>query len=202
MAEKRETRGYNGGLVLEERESAGPVITGYAAVYDSDSVDLGYFTEVIRPGAFKRAITEQQDVRALLDHDSGKIIARTKAGNLTLAEDKTGLRVELAPIDTPDGKTALEWVRSGVVDGFSFGFETIADRWSLRDGLNYRELLDLNLFEVSLVAFPAYPGTSVGIRSQNPQDVARVWATRQAELNNTDRVMAMRRRKMRVAVLG
>ena len=62
MAEKRETRGYNGGLVLEERESAGPVITGYAAVYDSDSVDLGYFTEVIRPGAFKRAITEQQDV--------------------------------------------------------------------------------------------------------------------------------------------
>lgn len=202
MAQKRETRGYNGGLLLEERESAGPVITGYAAVYDSDSVDLGYFTEVIRPGAFQRAITERQDVRALLDHDSGKIIARTKAGNLTLLEDTTGLRVELAPIDTPDGKTALEWVRSGVVDGFSFGFETISDRWSIRDGQNYRELLDLNLFEVSLVAFPAYPGTSVGIRSQNPQDVERVWATRQAELNNTDRVMAMRRRKMRVAVLG
>lgn len=202
MSEKRETRGYNGGLVLEQRESAGPSITGYAAVYNSDSVELGYFTEVIRPGAFQRAITEQQDVRALLDHDFGKIIARTKAGNLTISEDDTGLRVELTPIDTPDGKTALEWVRSGVVDGFSFGFETVADRWSVRDGQNYRELLDLNLFEVSLVAFPAYPGTSVGIRSQNPLDVERVWVTRQAEIENGARIAASRRRKLRLAVLG
>lgn len=198
MSEKREVRGYNGGITLEQREDAPPVITGYAAVYNSDSVDLGYFTEVIRPGAFRRAITEKQDVRALLDHDSGKIIARTKAGNLLLSEDETGLRVQLTPIDTPDGKAALEWVRSGVVDGFSFGFETLSDRWSTRDGQNYRELLDVNLFEVSLVAFPAYPGTSAGIRSEGSETVERVWTDRQEALRNAERARAARMRRLRL----
>ena len=202
MSEKREIRGYMGGISIENREDAPPMITGYAAVYNSDSVDLGYFTEVIRPGAFQRAISERQDVRALLDHDSGKIIARTKAGNLTLSEDNTGLRVQLAPIDTPDGKAAIEWVRSGVVDGFSFGFETISDRWSTRDGKNYRELLDVNLFEVSLVAFPAYPGTSVGIRSEDSEAVQRVWAHREAEIAKVEQMMASRRRRLRLASLG
>lgn len=202
MTKEREVRGYNGGVVIEEREGSAPMITGYAAVYNSDSVDLGYFTEVIRPGAFRRAISEKQDVRALLDHDSGKIIARTKAGNLTLSEDENGLRVELAPIDTPDGKAALEWVRSGVVDGFSFGFETISDRWSTRDGKNYRELLDVNLFEVSLVAFPAYPGTSAGIRSTDPEAIERVWNERKTQIDQSNRAKSCRLRRLRIAQLA
>lgn len=195
MSHKKEFRGSVGGLSLEKRENASDVITGYAAVYNSDSVDLGFFTEVIRPGAFARAITEGQDVRALLDHNTGKIIGRTKAGNLTLSEDENGLRVSLYPIDTEDGRTALEWVRSGVVDGFSFGFETVADKWGTKEGRAYRELLDVNLFEVSLVAFPAYPATSAAIRSEHLESAQSVWeARKQTEAQAARKLKSMQRR--------
>lgn len=179
MTKKREYRGNCGNLKVELRANARDFITGYAAVYNSDSVDLGYFSEVIRPGAFKRAIEQNQDVRALLDHQTGKIIGRTKAGNLSLFEDDNGLRVELQPIDTEDGRTAVEWVRSGVVDGFSFGFQTISDKWGTKNGRAYRELLDLDLFEVSLVAFPAYPATSVGLRAEHLSSAELVWKERE-----------------------
>lgn len=179
MSTEKEYRGNCGALTIEQRADARDLITGYAAVYNSDSVDLGFFTEVIRPGAFKRAIQESQDVRALLDHQTGKIIGRTKAGNLSLSEDERGLRVELQPIDTEDGRTAVEWVRSGVVDGFSFGFTTVADKWGTKEGRAYRELLDVNLFEVSLVAFPAYPATSAGIRAEHITSAESVWKERE-----------------------
>lgn len=179
MTTEREYRGNCGALLVEQRADAQEVIVGYAAVYNADSVDLGYFTEVIRPGAFKRAIDQSQDVRALLDHQTGKIVGRTKAGNLSLSEDQTGLRVELTPIDTEDGRTAIEWVRSGVVDGFSFGFQTVSDNWGTKNGRPYRELLDVNLFEVSLVAFPAYPSTSAGLRSEHIASAESVWRDRE-----------------------
>lgn len=167
------------GLEIETREGDKPKIVGYAAVFDKDSVDFMFFREVIRPGAFKRTLKEQGDVRALLDHDTGKIIARTKAGNLTLSEDKHGLRCEIDPINTDDGAKAIEWVRSGVVDGMSFGFEKREDRWGAKENKPYRELLDVELYEVSLVAFPAYPATSADIRS-----ATEVWEAYQSDIRN------------------
>lgn len=162
-------------LEIETREDGTTKIVGYAAVFDSDSVDFGFFREVIRQGAFARTLREDGDVRALLDHDTGKIIGRTKAGNLKLTEDSRGLRIELTPIDTEDGRKAAEWVRSKVVDGMSFGFIPVTDRWSTKNGKAYRELLDVDLFEVSLVAFPAYPGTSANVRSSELRSTEDVW---------------------------
>ena len=198
MSSKKEFRGGFRGLSLEKREDSGDVITGYAAVYNSDSLDLGYFTEVIRPGAFRRAVADQQDVRALLDHDSGKIIGRTKAGNLSLSEDYNGLRVTLTPTDTEDGRTALEWVRSGVVDGFSFGFETVSDKWGTKDGRAYRELLDVNLFEISLVAFPAYPATTAAVRSEDLASAQSIWDERLKAEAEAARKMRSINRRMRL----
>lgn len=166
MTAKKEIRSCTSGqLKVETREDGKATISGYAAVFNSDSVDFGFFREVIRPGAFERTLKEDGDVRAFLDHDSGRIVGRTKAGNLSLREDDKGLKIELNPIDTEDGRKAIEWVRSGVVDGMSFGFFTVRDQWSTKDGKSYRELIDVDLFEVSLVAFPAYTGTSAGIRA-------------------------------------
>lgn len=176
----REIRSFFDNLTLENRDEQKPKIVGYAAVFDSDSVDFMFFREVIRSGAFRRSLQEKGDVRALLDHDTGKIIARTKAGSLTLREDDRGLRCEIEPIDTEDGRKALEWVRSGVVDGMSFGFETREDKWGTKDGKPYRELLDVELYEVSLVAFPAYPATSVDLRS-----ATQVWEDRQKEITHS-----------------
>lgn len=196
MSSNKEFRGSATGLTVETRDNSGDVITGYAAVYNSDSVDLGFFTEVIRPGAFSRAVRDNQDVRALLDHNTGKIIGRTKAGNLTLQEDDQGLRVTLNPIDTEDGRTAVAWVRSGVVDGFSFGFETVADKWGTKEGRAYRELLDVNLFEVSLVAFPAYPGTSASVRAEHLVSAESVWREKLEKEAQEQRKMASFRRRL------
>jgi len=164
----KEIRCFTHQMDLETREDGSTSLVGYAAVFNSPSVEMGWvdtFTESIAPGAFSRTLDKNKDVRALLDHQTGMIIARTKNGTLSLEEDAVGLKVRMTPVPTEDGKKAIEWVRTGLVDAMSFGFEAVNDKWSIRSGKQHRELLDVNLFEVSLVAFPAYPATSIGVRS-------------------------------------
>lgn len=164
----KEIRSFSHNFDVEQREDGTASLVGYAAVFNSSSVEMGFFdtfTESIVPGAFSRTLRENQDVRALLDHQTGMIVARTKNGTLSLEEDEVGLKVRMTPVPTEDGKKAVEWVRSGLVDAMSFGFEVVNDKWGVRSGKQHRELLDVNLFEVSLVAFPAYPATSIGVRS-------------------------------------
>lgn len=146
-----------------------PKIVGYAAVFDSESRDLGNFTEVIKPGAFNRALDENQDVRAFVDHDASKILGRTKAGTLELSQDATGLRVEITPPDTTVGRDTVESVRRGDLDSMSFGFVVRDDDWSEVEGRAIREIRDLDLHEVSLVSFPAYEETSVAVRRLDRQ---------------------------------
>lgn len=143
-----------------------PKIVGYAAKYNAWSVDLGGFREIIRPGAFKRAVSEEQDVRALVDHDSSMILGRTKSGTLRMSEDAVGLRVEIDPPDTSIAKDVMESIRRGDIDGMSFGFVTRKDEWrNGKGGEMQRELIDVDLFDVSVVTYPAYPDTSVAMRS-------------------------------------
>ena len=141
----KEIRCFTEPMTLETRDDGTASLVGYAAVFNSSSVEMGFiesFTESIVPGAFTRTLKENQDVRALLDHQTGMIIARTKNGTLSLSEDDVGLRVSITPVPTDDGKKAVEWVRSGLVDAMSFGFETVSDKWSVRSGKQHRELLD------------------------------------------------------------
>ena len=142
---------------------APPVIAGYAAVFDALSVDLGGFREKIAPGAFAKSVGG--DVRALFDHDSSFILGRTKARTLTLTEDQRGLRVEITPPNTAHARHVVELLKRGDVDQMSFGFRTRADHWENRDGETIRTLLDVDLIEVSVVAFPAYPQTEAAMRS-------------------------------------
>lgn len=158
-------------LELEVREDGTKKISGYAAVFNSDSVDFGYFVERIRPGAFEKTLRDNPDVVALMSHDTGQPIARTSAGNLKISEDKRGLKFEMSPIDTEDGRKAIEWVRSGVAKGMSFGFMPIEDNWSTKNGKNLRELVEVRLYEISLVTFPAYPATEASMRSL--EDIGR-----------------------------
>ena len=142
-------------------------IVGYAAKFDRESQDLGGFVEVIRSGAFTRA-TEEDDVRALLNHDPNFVLGRTKSGTLRLSEDKTGLRIE---IDVPDAQWARDLYRSierGDIDQMSFAFGVIKDAWTRREDETpdtLRELLEVRLYDVSPVTYPAYEDTEVGVRS-------------------------------------
>lgn len=138
---------------------------GYAAIFNSFSEDLGGFREIIRPGAFGRSLSTNPDVRLLINHD-GMPLARTTSNTLRLYEDKRGLKVEanLDPTD-PDVLRLKPKMLRGDMDQMSFGFFTLKDSWRTENGQDVRELHDVDLFDVSVVTFPAYPATEVGLRS-------------------------------------
>jgi HK97 family phage prohead protease len=153
-------------------------ITGWAAVFNSRSVDLGGFVEMIEPGAFSQTL-KSGDVRLLINHDgNGLPLARTKSGTLRLHEDRRGLKFDAVLPDTEAGRSAWEAVRRGDVDGMSFGFNVIRDSWQQAGGEVLRTLREVSLAEVSLVGWPAYPGTTaVAV----PQQAEAQRATPQAD---------------------
>ena len=164
----REQRVYSlAAEVRAEGDADAPTIVGYAAKFDRESQDLGGFVEVIRRGAFTRAV-EEDDVRALLNHDANYVLGRSKSGTLRMAEDSIGLRIE---VDVPDAQWARDLYRSierGDIDQMSFAFRVVKDAWTQREGQApdvLRELLDVRLYDVSPVTYPAYHDTEVGVRS-------------------------------------
>lgn len=141
-------------------------ISGYAAVFNSLSEDLGGFKEIITADALNGVI-EQSDVFAVLDHDMARgVLARSKngLGTLKLAIDGKGLRYEFTPPDTPLGKEVTESIRRGDITGSSFAFAVESDDWS--KDFTLRTIRKIRrLYDVSPVYQPAYEGTSVALRS-------------------------------------
>lgn len=170
-----------------DKEGDMPVIRGYAAVFNKYA-DLGYFREKIEPGAFSDTINVD-DIRALVDHDAGRVIGRNKSGTLTMKEDDKGLFVEITPPDTTAGRDIVKLIKRGDVSGMSFGFQTITDEWGKEEGKDVRTLRKVKLYDVSPVTFPAYTDTSVGLRSlemfrkeHDPIDIKQ----KELELEQTD----------------
>jgi Escherichia/Staphylococcus phage prohead protease len=146
-------------------------ICGYAAVFNQLSQNLGGFREQIAKGTFARALSEGQDVRCLVDHTASKILGRTKAGTLTLREDSHGLEFTVSVPDTSLGNDTLTSVARGDISQCSFGFRCVSDSWSADRTL--RTLEDVDLLDVSLVTYPAYPQTSVSVRNDNGEIESR-----------------------------
>jgi len=139
-------------------------IVGYAALFNVLSPPLWGFRERIQPGAFSKTIREA-DVRALWNHDSNLVLGRTKNGTLRLKEDDVGLGIEINPPDTQWARDALVSIDRGDVDQMSFSFEAVRETWGTESGHTVRTLEEVKLFDVSPVTFPAYPQTSVQLRS-------------------------------------
>jgi HK97 family phage prohead protease len=149
---------------LEMRESgSGNTLVGYAAVFDSPSEPMP-FIEYVKRGAFAKTINDGADVRLLIDHE-GVPLARTRSGTLSLMEDDRGLQVtaELDPMN-PDAARIISAMRRGDISQMSFAFRTIQDSWS-SDRMT-RELREVQLFDVSVVTFPAYEETVAELRSK------------------------------------
>jgi HK97 family phage prohead protease len=144
-------------------ESDGMSFSGYAAVFDSPSEPLP-FIERIQRGAFRKSLRSRNDIKFLWNHDTGEILGSTRAKTINLIEDDRGLRIEGMLPNTSRGRDVAELLRRGDVDSMSFGFSVPAggDSWS--DDGSERTLKSVRLHEVSLVAFPAYPGTA-GLQS-------------------------------------
>lgn len=149
---------------LRADETAEWPIEGYAAVFNSLSEDLGGFREIVLPGAFTRTL-QVADVRGLFNHDPNLILGRNKAGTLQLSEDTLGLQFRIKPPDTQYARDLVTSMKRGDVDQCSFQFAAVKDNWRQEtDGLLMRQLIDVDLFDVSPVTFPAYPATSVQAR--------------------------------------
>lgn len=159
-----------------EVRAVGDRIVGHALVFDVRSRDLGGFVEVIRPQAVDRSLAEivysnRQDnagIVALYAHDPAAVLGRTPK-TLSLTKDDRGVAFDLDPAPTQAGREALALVRRGDLTGASFGFRTMADRWLTEGTQTIREVLDVEIVEISLTAFPAYPQTNVEIAQRSRQ---------------------------------
>ena len=155
---------------VAEVRAAGRRLEGYAATFNTPA-PIGGFTETIRSGAFARTLAKP-DILALVDHDPGRLLARTASGTLRLAEDTRGLAFDLDLPDTTLGRDVLALAQRGDLGGMSFGFRPVDEAWPARDR---RELRAVDLVEISVVhAFPAYPATSLAARSRARAGAAAV----------------------------
>ena len=154
---------------VTELRASGRKLEGYAALFDSEA-RIGSFVETIAPGAFRSALTG--DVLALLDHDQGKVLGRTRSGTLRLSEDTRGLAFSLDLPDTAAGRDVLALAERNDLGGMSFGFTVPkgGDSWSGER----RTLRTIGLKEISVVqSWPAYPDTELALRSRHHDNDAR-----------------------------
>lgn len=156
----------------DEDESQDRSVEGYAAVFNSDSEDLGGFIERLAPTAFNRSLGDaDQNIYMLWGHDVNQPIGSTNSKSLGLSADKTGLRFKL------DASRLNAQQLAAVVAGemrMSFGFCVSDDSWEQTPTGDYiRTINDLDLFETSLVISPAYPATSAGIRHSGDNSEAK-----------------------------
>lgn len=143
-------------------------VSGYAAMFNSPSVQMGKVVEKIAPGAFARSLAEE-DIVAFWNHNYDIPLARSSAKTLVLSEDETGLKFSFDMPRSAWGDSVLEAIKRRDVTGMSFGFfvrNIDGENWTkMADGNWQRMLTDLVLIEVSPVVWPAYPATSVDARS-------------------------------------
>lgn len=187
---------------IETRADGKPMITGYSAVFYREG-DAGTefalwsdLVERIRPGAFDRAMKEKHDVRGLFNHDPNQILGRTTAGTMRLTVDNVGLRYEIDPPDSAGG--VIEAIKRGDVTGSSFAFNVTKQTFQERKGApSLRWIEDVDLFDSGPVTYPAYEGTSTGIRSVSDADEAKAAFSKwQAEQFAAEKEKRARRLRM------
>lgn len=178
MKTKLEKRSYNFEVRAEESER-GKVITGRPIVYNSRT-DLGFFDEIIEPGALNR--TDLTDVRFLVNHDISRIpLARSRRNNgnstmqLTVDNAGMGIRVILDTENNSEARALYSAVERGDISGMSFMFGIRGEEWEELDSDHpTRKITDIStVVEVSAVTFPAYESTEINARSKEALDNAR-----------------------------
>jgi uncharacterized protein len=170
MLEKRLTE--RSGCRIETRDGGKSVLTGYAAVfYDAGDPGTEYqlwygVRERVAVGAFNRPLAEKDDVRGLYNHDPNHIFGRTSAGTMRLSVDERGLLYEIDLPETTLAKDLAVSITRGDVDGSSFGFQVSKESWEFGKDFDVRVIEEVSpIYDVGPVVFPAYEGTTAGIRS-------------------------------------
>lgn len=157
-------------LERADDDNDGLTLEGYAAVFDEPTrIDSweGNFDEVIKRGAFRKTLKERTPVLQF-DHGSHPLVGSLPIGSIeTAREDDHGVYVKARLHDNWLVEPVRDAIRSGAVDGMSFRFSVVRETWHDRkDDVPLRELVEIRSPELGPVVFPAYGGTSVGVRSE------------------------------------
>lgn len=150
-----------------EADDGDKIIEGYFAVFNSETELWRGAYEEIASDAFTETLSN--DIRALINHDTSLVLARTKSGTLKLSVDSRGLWGEIR-INEKDSQAVdlYERLKRGDVDQCSFGFNVLEEETDYReDGTVKWTLRKIDLHEVSIVTFPAYADTGVTARKKD-----------------------------------
>lgn len=146
-------------------------IQGYAIMFDTLSVDLGGFTEVIKPTALDGV--DLSDVKLVYAHEKNQILARASAGNLQTKVDSKGLFFIATLADTTRARDVYADIEAGNLKGMSFTYniKPNGDTWT-RD-INGQLLHTVNqiyqVSELTVTAYPAFDDTSVELKRSAEQ---------------------------------
>lgn len=158
-----ETREFQFAELRVDPSAEWPIV-GYPAVFEQLSVPLWGFREKVRRGAFSKTIREA-DVRALFNHDPNYVLGRNRSGTLQLEEDERGLMMMVKPPDASWAEDLMTSIKRKDIDQGSFVFRTRKEEWDESDPKNIvRTLVEVDLFDVSVVTYPAYPDTNIKAR--------------------------------------
>lgn len=174
-----EQRSYNF-EVRADMDDGNAIITGRPIVYNQ-TIDLGWFDEVIESGALDAA--DLTDVRFLVNHDRSRIpLARSRRNNgnstMKLSVDLQGMVLDWVKLDTENNSEAralYSAVQRGDITGMSFMFSIDDEEWdNLESDHPTRHIKKIgSVVEVSAVTFPAYDATEINARSKAALDNAR-----------------------------
>lgn len=138
---------------------------GVASVVDTPYVvrDMfGEFNETVTKGAFKKTLKEKDDVRLLVNH-TGVPIARTKSKTLTLTADPDLRAIAKLDAANPTVQEIRSAMGRGDLDQMSIGFRVTRQEWN--EDYTERTIREVQLFDVSVVTFPASPTTTASVRA-------------------------------------
>jgi HK97 family phage prohead protease len=174
------------GLVVKQDDNGRTVIRGYAAVFESESQDLGGFVEIVERGAFDDVMRSNPDVFGKYNHE--RVIGRTTSGTMRLTVDERGLRYEIDP--PRSAADVVELIERGDVRGSSFAFRSKpADESWTRDA-NGRMIRRIKKFsflgDAGPVDTPAYLATETYV-SKRAIEMALAENTKAEEPANEQR---------------
>lgn len=191
----KEIRFFRSKILVRSAEAngAGRIIEGRAIPFDSPSLPICEeedfaFIEYINKDAFNRALENPEaEVMFLYSHDWDSPLARRTAGRLTLEKREDGIYFKASPPDTTRAQDLIKDIEAGNIQGNSFGFGILKDRWFKNEnGVDCREVLEAELLEISPVVMPAYPDTSIAKRSFTLANSAKKKTRRQKLKNELD----------------
>jgi HK97 family phage prohead protease len=142
-------------LEIKSIDETTGIFSGYGSVFGN----VDSYNEVVLQGAFSKSLSEKtpNKIKLLWQHKSDDEIGVYNQ----VREDDYGLFVEgqLAIKDVQQAKEAYALLKMGALDGLSIGYSVNEGGQKAKDGVVY--LSDINLWEISVVTFPANTAANI-----------------------------------------